>query len=516
MKCEYKEYFSKEQTYKARAKVNRIFRIQKNAAELGQIRYNNLEYRKEEMLLPRPLADTLHSIVDADPSLDFESFCCMLGFLSYLLLEKPLKSNYSITDYTPIPATFIRTKGVNEYGPWLNALKEHGILDCNESYRPGLKLPSNPSKKIGGYCRKYRLNLKYLLMFNLEEDNMVRCEYYTFKPAKFRTDKNKKVKFNRNPKLEAEVRKNIDYLDIDQKGLEQLMRKLIADVSILDFKVNEQITGEVLEITPKSSDPSKRYGKKYRINREKALKECVLHNRSLIQDGDTIVLQNEQEFLREKRCFMYASYLNSIHRLANKYTFSHRNSTNNRMDHNLTNFPNELLKKIMVDNQLVQLDLRNSQFAILGHILKPHISEDKPDIKIFTELASKGKLYEYIMEQLNYSKRSEAKSATMSLFFSSRKNKSQKVKDLKKIMPNVVEFINDYKKEHGDKAFSIMLQRKESEIFIDGILKRALTLGYFCIPKHDSLLIRKQDKEDIRKIMEDYFKEIFFEGVLGD
>ncbi len=77
-------------------------------------------------------------------------------------------------------------------------------------------------------------------------------------------------------------------------------------------------------------------------------------------------------------------------------------------------------------------------------------------------------------------------------------------------MPNVVDFMDDYKKKHGYKNFSIELQKREANIFIDNLLYNIKANGFFCITKHDSLIVRKSNLEEILQMLRSYFDFIGF------
>ena len=100
------------------------------------------------------------------------------------------------------------------------------------------------------------------------------------------------------------------------------------------------------------------------------------------------------------------------------------------------------------------------------------------------------------------------------VMFSSRRNNSAYKKKIKELFPSVVGWIDDYKKAHGDNQFSIMLQRIESDLFIDNILKRVKKLKYFCLTKHDSLIIKRSDYEAILAIVKEEFSKIGLEYTL--
>ena len=100
------------------------------------------------------------------------------------------------------------------------------------------------------------------------------------------------------------------------------------------------------------------------------------------------------------------------------------------------------------------------------------------------------------------------------VMFSSKRNNSIFKQKIKELFPSVVDWIDNYKKVHGDEQFSIMLQKYESDLFIDKILKRIKKQKFFCITKHDSLIVKKEDYETILAITENEFESIGMEYTL--
>jgi hypothetical protein len=56
-----------------------------------------------------------------------------------------------------------------------------------------------------------------------------------------------------------------------------------------------------------------------------------------------------------------------------------------------------------------------------------------------------------------------------------------------------------------------MLQLKESNIFIDGILRLIKTKKIFCLTKHDSLIVKENDMDMVLKMAQEFFNKIDFE-----
>jgi hypothetical protein len=232
----------------------------------------------------------------------------------------------------------------------------------------------------------------------------------------------------------------------------------------------------------------------------------------LIKDDNTYKVVNPVQFLAEKKATMKMYYTDSIERLRNNSINVKRNTTNRRLDTNLTNMASILVDEICLQNGLVQIDLSNSQFVLLSNILKHHLNTD--DYKHFKGLSVDGKLYTYIASKLGLKSPKNGKSLMFEVMFSSRRNSSVFKKKIKELFPSVVEWIDNYKKEHGDNEFSIMLQRIESELFIDKVLKRLKKLKYFCLTKHDSLIIKRSDYEAIMDNVKDEFSRIGLEYTL--
>lgn len=167
-----------------------------------------------------------------------------------------------------------------------------------------------------------------------------------------------------------------------------------------------------------------------------------------------------------------------------------------------------LVDDICKENNLIQIDLKNSQFTILSHLLKDELDSD--DYMRFEALSVGGQLYSYVAKELGLREKKQGKNVMFETLFSSRKNNTSPKLKLKKIFPSVIKWIDNYKKENGDDNFSIMLQRQESEMFIDGLLRliKKEKSSLFCLTKHDSLIIKAEDYDRIMAITTSYFSSI--------
>src|SRR5690606_20691072 len=155
--------------------------------------------------------------------------------------------------------------------------------------------------------------------------------------------------------------------------------------------------------------------------------------KSLIQDGEDFYIMSEIEFILRKKISVLQAYTDSINKLYDKKIYGKRNNTNNRLDTNLTNMAKILVKDICERNDLVQLDLCNSQFAILSHYLEDRLCTN--DFKAFREQSYNGRLYEYVQEELTLKNREEAKKVTFELMFSKEDLNTERKERLKKLFP---------------------------------------------------------------------------------
>lgn len=395
-----------------------------------------------------------------------------------ILLRDSFRTHGDLTSFIPKPSTFLDKAFDERYYKWLNPLLESGIINRTNNYSINL-------------CYSYSISTNYYL-FTLSP---VLCDNpFTTVGYKDIIEVNKDSSKYTNM-FELDIMK----LDIDFDKLRKIIKQRITNLSIEEFKTNEDITQSLIEL--------EKDGVTIKIGTDKALERANLEGKTLIQDKARFVIEDEKEFILRKRIAFKLSYDEAVRQIENKQYRAARNTTNNRLDTNLTNMCSDLVNEICNQNGLVQIDLANSQFTLLSHILTSKL--DTYDFKRFKELSVSGQLYDYIAGELGLETRKQGKIAMFELLFSTARCNSVGKKKIKELFPSVVKWINKYKKEANSyKDFAVMLQKVESDIFIDGILETVKKKKFFCLTKHDSLIVKKQDLEQILMIMEDYFKRI--------
>ena len=407
-----------------------------------------------------------------------------------VLMSKSYKGSKMIDNQVEISKLYFRKVFPSDYLTWLNKLKASGVIVASDSY-------SNFEGNI--FSKSYGINKKYTTV--PMSDNMeilqdcVSVEYTV--RHEFLSPKEKRC-YDR-------AVQDLSRLKVDKHSLYGIIFDKIQTTKIEDFTLDEDIEREYINVSFGSLST-----KTYRMSKEKAISKSKEEGKSLIQDDDRFYIESKDTFVNRKKTAILQAYQHSVNKMLNKEFYGKRNFTNNRLDTNLTNMPKILVNEICKQNNLVQFDLCNSQFAILSHVLEDSLHTE--DFLNFKKYSYGGKLYEYIMETLNIDNRLKAKKMMFALMFSKESLDTDLKEDLRKVFPSVVEVVDNYKKENGYNNFSIMLQKKESEIFIDGLWESIKEKGFFCTPKHDSIIVKESAAQRVEDMILKYFKEINFKG----
>lgn len=193
--------------------------------------------------------------------------------------------------------------------------------------------------------------------------------------------------------------------------------------------------------------------------------------------------------------YRYASRLNSINEISNgkknkSLRFS-RNATNNRLDTNLTNMASDLRKFIVGIEDMVYIDLKNSQPVLFNLMLNDYREGASPqlleEIEKYKQLTATGKWYEYL-GGLFQADREFGKQIWMKIAYSKNSSNKDAKKIIKNDFPLMMEIIESIKQEnHAD--FAIGLQKLESNIFIDEICRALVKASIIPYSLHDGLLL---------------------------
>lgn len=450
---------------------------------------SNKEYPKtiKHITLPIELNNKINSLGLHDVDRDYA-----LKFIHTLIRKSRYEHRFS-NAFVEMPSKYIRKVTNHRYSRWLYKLLESEIILSNDSY-----------SNITHTCIHYSINLSNLLVHNMwctphEKTNINDCITVSYTSEY-------KGKNTRDESVKLRVVKDLKTLYFDYAKMKKIVTQVVNNVKREKFKINSEIKDESIYARFTQNNQEKQVW----MRLDTALSRAEEWGMDLVQDGAKFYITDFEEYLLSKKKSYYIAYTDAVENFNSGNFFAFRNETNKRLDSNITNMANVLTNQLCKDNGLVKFDLSNSQFAILSHILEGEL--DTEDFRIFKQKSQSGTLYEYILENLKLDNRKDAKNMMFELMFSSEKLRSSLKTKLKKLFPSVVEYVDAYKKKHKYRNFSIMLQQKESEIFINGIWTEIKKSKVFCIPKHDCIIVRKEDREIAINTINKHFEKIEFKG----
>lgn len=314
-----------------------------------------------------------------------------------------------------------------------------------------------------------------------------------------------------NPKNQYQnwFEQDMSSLTLDKKEMENLFISRVNNVTEQTYKikvVNELASGQYKLLSQDGKPEYKRL-----LSGEEINLRSKINDTSIIVTSKGVILDDLSHYFRRRMESITLYDFNTLNQLYLGHYNARRNPTNNRLDTNLTNLPSIYTDWICTKNNLIQIDLVNSQLCFLSKILQS--TKGLKNIESFCELCYNGEIYTYIQNQLTLSTREEAKELMFTIIFSSNYTSKGK-KEFNFLFPDVHKWITKYKKENGYKNLSITLQKMESNLFIDKIYVGLKKKGLFCLTKHDSLIIKSEDYNKIIKIINKQFSSFGLKGKL--
>ncbi len=434
-----------------------------------------------------------------------------------LLIQKGMQNNHDLSSYIPLPVSYLQKVFTPYYHTdFFNLLKSKNIIECNEKYKQG-------SKAFPGYSKAYRINPNLLngeFVSTSYQDAKFKNEqdlYININRTYFYTNLNDSTKDNSSSSIMHIITKlfekslifdDLSSLYFDSDKIWENTKAQISYISTKVFKIDAEVSQNYFEVINHIT------GSTYHTTKEKALRWSMENSYTLIQDGKYFYIDDLDRYVATKQRNMLLNYKWHIAKLDKKIFYADRNNTNNRLDHNLTCLNKGTMKIIKEDNGLVEIDMKNCQFAIHAYWMKQEDLCVQEDVRMYYDICSKGILYDELAKSLKTS-REEAKQVMMELAFSSEKNYTPSRKLFKEHFPNVLAHIDGFKKEKkNSRLFSIELQELESEIFVDNLYPNMKELGLFCLTKHDSIIVKKADDEKAVELIRAYFNHLGLECVL--
>jgi hypothetical protein len=396
------------------------------------------------------------------------------SFLQTILSKTMLEAERK--EYMPMHSGILRIDYGGFYLKWLNSLKDLDVVQVKAKLNAVGEV--REEYEVGATSKSYRVNPD-MLTGDLK--------VVAYENKRRRRHENRVIIKGLN--YTDEVLEDLRSLKLDKTALLCATDEHIDGIRRKSFSVDEEISKKSVQLL---NDPH--FFKGHR-SRENAIKLAHQRGLQLIQDKKKYFIADVESYVQTKRSYTRDSYQYSIESLCAGVLYARRAHTNNRLHHNLTELPKPLLHVIKLANDLVEIDMRNSQYALLAYALQED-NVNTEDALSFRQHAGDGNLYEYMMQVFGTS-RAEVKEMMMQVCFSKDKATSPEKKLFRTHFPTVAKYVSDVKKAKGYKQVAINLQLIESGLFIDTLYPQIKGKFGFSIPKHDSFIVRRREADGI-------------------
>ena len=447
-------------------------------------------FKKNRVRLPKQIIQDIEKL-----NLSERNKSHATKFIS-LLMNHSFQEYGDIFSFTSKSQPYLEKVFSGGYNTWLKVLVENQIILRTNKYHKGLSYYYSINPSYDNIIHNYP---SIVLCTKTFHNQLI---YKVFKEKSYPNNNCEKVFTNW-------FTKDFESLEINFENLYEILETRVNNLNI--ESLGYDVGFDNLESSCKVNAIGNNYYTKTYMKVSTLEKICKESNYELIQTPKGCYLDDLGHFLNKKKLSIYLSYINSIDSIKERLFRVGRGKKNHRLDTNLTNLYSEMVDEICRQNNLMQIDLANSQFCFLSQLLKKELKT--PDSQLFQILSISGSLYSYLSERLEIGDYKKTKRLMFSLLFSSNLFKSVEKNKLKELFPTVINWIDDFKRDNGYKSFSIELQKLESNFFIDNLLKRIKKQGLFCLTKHDSLIIRRHDYVPIVTIINHISNEFGYSGV---
>ncbi|QXP58432.1 hypothetical protein [Olleya sp. HaHaR_3_96] len=382
---------------------------------------------------------------------------------------------------------------------------------------------------IDNLGKEYKIYLSYLI-----NNSFIKCNnrYKDYKCLRYKIDIDNSIEFinytttvlsipNNKPNLNK-TPINIDVKEVLKKRNNNKIIEVVYEEKSKLYR--KKIKTYKLELGRNRKYPSflktmsQYFRRNLKINYNEAIEYC---NNYINTETEKLELKlindkiDKKEFYKQikKLPNRYTQRITSVKNLhfgkKNKSLKFNRNSSNKRVDTNLTFMAKDIRKFIVGIENMSYLDLSNSQPVLFNIILKNHYknvsNELKEEIKRYYLITISGNWYEELCDIFKLNRncnedREIAKKNWMKIAYSKNKGYRTLKNIFKRYYPKINEFIETMK-SNDHSQFAIKLQKTESEIFINEICKNLVENKIIPYSIHDGVLVPKQHLDLTYSIM---------------
>ncbi|WP_370095588.1 hypothetical protein [Winogradskyella sp.] len=192
-----------------------------------------------------------------------------------------------------------------------------------------------------------------------------------------------------------------------------------------------------------------------------------------------------------------------------------------RIYHTIASMPRYIRESIrVIPNELIwEVDMSSAQPSIiflewLNYVKKNQLKGVEDEYNLCLRLVLEGGIYRYIQENSSYYKGLSYEKLKKDILSAlNAENKPTKPnKELKRLFPNVMRWVNSIKRQYGYKQMSHIGQSTEANIFVE--VYKELPNEIFALLIHDCILVTEKDVVRVKEDLENRIRKLYSNVIL--
>lgn len=194
-----------------------------------------------------------------------------------------------------------------------------------------------------------------------------------------------------------------------------------------------------------------------------------------------------------------------------------------RVYHTIASMPKYIRESMRVKpNELIwEVDMCSAQPSIvflewLSYAKKNFQKSIKDEYDLCLKLLLEGRIYQYVKDNSLFFQTLEYQKLKVSILsvLNAENKPTEPNKELTRLFPNVMQWVNNIKKESGYKRMSFIGQSTEAKIFVK--VYKEIPNEKFALLIHDCILVIKEDVELIKKSLENRIRELYTDVIFSE
>jgi hypothetical protein len=140
----------------------------------------------------------------------------------------------------------------------------------------------------------------------------------------------------------------------------------------------------------------------------------------------------------------------------------------------------------------------------------------KDEYDLCLKLLLEGRIYQYVKDNSLFFQTLEYQKLKVSILsvLNAENKPTEPNKELTRLFPNVMQWVNNIKKESGYKRMSFIGQSTEAKIFVK--VYKEIPNEKFALLIHDCILVIKEDVELVEKSLENRIRELYTDVIFSE